>query len=546
MPKTVETRVIGTHSFDTASLELRDGSGAVVPLRPQSSKVLGELVAAEGNLVSKSDLMERVWSDTFVTDDSLVQCISDIRKGLGADGALLVTVPKRGYRLEASDAPVAVSDAFVRRRGAPWIAAALAVLILFVAAAVWLMRPAPPTGAPRTIAVLPFRNDSGDADQAYLSNGIAEDLIVSLSRISDLRVVSRGTSFGFTGEGDLREVAARLEADVILEGGVRQVGERLRLTASLVDGGTGANLWANAYEGARSEIFDFQEEVLEELVRVLSVRLSRSERARLGVRGTESVEAHDAYLFGREQANSFTKDANLAAERALQRAIRLDPDFALARAHLAQIYSFRVEYGWAADRQATVDRAFAEIDNAIDLDPKLPFARFVRGRMFTRSYAHALPDAVARAKAEYAKALELDPNYVDAYLFLANIHIFDGEAEAALPLIESAFARNPIPPFWYDQAEGMARYFLGEYEAAEAALVSARDKNPSAPHPYRMLIATQGQMGHTDDADWTAMEYEALGRNATVEAILSSASVSDPGYREKFADGLRKAGLPEM
>ncbi|MEZ5722873.1 MAG: tetratricopeptide repeat protein [Paracoccaceae bacterium] len=175
------------------------------------------------------------------------------------------------------------------------------------------------------------------------------------------------------------------------------------------------------------------------------------------------------------------------------------------------------------------------------LDPALPFAHFSLGRLYTRSFA---PDQ-ARAAAEYKTALALDPNYDDAYVFLANVHIFNGRAEAALPLVAEAFARNPLPPYWYFLAEGMARYFLGDYASAEAALVTARDQNPTAPYPYRFLIATYGRLGNTDDADWMAMEYEALGRTATVADLLESASIQDPAYRDAFAEGFRAAGLPE-
>jgi len=399
----------------------------------------------------------------------------------------------------------------------------------------------------QTIAILPFNNASGDADQRYLSDGVAIDLIAALSQVSDLQVVAQGASFSYSSDdGDIRDIAQQLKADVVLEGSVRQLGDNLRLTAALVDGTTGANLWAKQFDGDRQELLVFQSTVLDELVRVLSVRLSRAERARLGVRGTSDIEAYDAYLRARQLQNLYTKGTNFEAENVLQHAIRRDSSFALPYAHLSQIYSFRVENGWAEDRDETIEAAFAAAEKAIELDPELPFAHFALGRLFTRSYAHHLPNAVERAKEEFSIAVRLDENYVDGYVFLANVHIFDGEAEKALPLIASAMERNPKPPFWYALAEGMARFFLGEYEAAEASLVFARDQNNTAPHPYRYLIATYGKLGRIDDAEWEASEYEALGRIATVDAMVSSASISDPGYRALFAEGLVAAGLPDM
>lgn len=383
---------------------------------------------------------------------------------------------------------------------------------------------------------------SGDPARGYFSNGLAEDLIVDLSGLSDIRVISRGASFSLDAStSSAQEIADILLANVVVEGSVRRVGNSLRISVALVDGETGANLWAKRYEGAPDDIFAFQSEVTHELVGTLSVRLSSTERTRLGVRGTNSIEAHDVYLRGRELENLYTKETNLEAEAALLEAIRIDPGYALPHAHLAQVYCFRVENNWASDRKGDIKAAFIHAEQAVALDPDLPFAYFSLGRLYTRSFS---PDE-ARAIDAYKTAIRLDPNYDDAYVFLANIHIFNGRAEEALPLIAEAFERNPIPPYWYDLAEGMANYFLENYERAENHLVRARDRNTSAPYPYRFLIATYGQLGDTDEANWMAMEYEALGRVATVEALLDSASIQSPAYRSVFAEGFLLAGIPE-
>ena len=522
---------------------------AIGKLRPQSNQVLEILEENRGDVVSKETLMARVWPDVHVTDDSLVQCIADIRRALGPQGAkALRTIPKKGYLLEKSaeahpatddktEAPVAQ-----RRRGI--LAAALALIVIAVAAVLWI---GPRTPAPRddppVLAIMPFRNDSAE-DLRYLAEGTAEDLIVALSELADLSVLSSGTTFGLMGR-NIRDVADILSADYVLEGSLRVSGDELRLTAALADGGTGAAVWAEAWNGGRDDILTFQGEVLEDLTRVLSVRLSRAERTRLGVRGTQSIEAHDAYLRARELENLYTAETNRAAERQLRRALRLDPDYALAHAHMAQVMSFRVENGWTTTPEADIRAAFDHAERAKAIDPELTFARFMLGRLYTRSYAHDLPGAIDHAYAEFETALELDPNYVDAYVFLANILIFDGKAEEALPLIDEGLRRNPIPPYWYYLADGMARYFLGDHETALTSLLKARDQNPTAPFPHRFVVATYGALGETDEAEWAAFEYETLGREATIEAILTSASISNPDYLDLFADGLRKAGLPE-
>lgn len=548
MAKSFGKAVIGEHLFDTDSLELRDPDGTLVPLRAQSALVLRELVLHEGELVTKSDMMERVWPDTFVTDDSLVKCISDIRKSLAEDGHLLHTVPKRGYRLD-SDAPDEAQQPNINRPGTKLTrrAAALAAVVITAAVLIWALAPKPEPATPEhTLAVLPFRNASEDPDHLYLANGVAEDLIVALSQLSDLRVVSQGASFTYSSEStDIRSIAKSLDANIVLDGSVRRVGNDLRLTIALVNGATGENLWAKQYDGDRSELLSFQSDVLNELVRTLSVRLSQAERGRLGVRGTTDVDAHDAYLKGRALENLYTRATNLEAEKILQTAVSRDPGFALAHAHLSQIYSFRLEYEWVEDRGATIELAFQSAQRAIELDPELPFAHFALGRLYTRNFAQDLPDATQKSFQEFEKAIKLDPNYVDAYVFLAMAYMLSGDAQKAMPLIDAAVERNPLPPYWYALAKGIALYFLGEFSAAEPFLIAARDQNPSAPQAHRYLVATYGMLGQLDDAEWTLFEYEGLGHDATVNSMLSTGSIKDKGYREQLAKGLRAANVPE-
>ena len=535
---------VGPYRFDRDANELTDDEGRSTVLRPQTGTVLAVLLDNAGSVVTKDRLMKTVWPDTFVTDDSLVQCISEIRRALGPEASKrLRTVPKKGYRLDLSPVSGGTREGSLRasRPGLAAVVAGAAVLLIGVFATWWAMRPAPDNPV-QTIAVLPFANASGDEAQAYFASGVAEDLIVGLSKVSDLRVVSRGASFSLDAESmDIREIADILNADYVLEGSVRRNRGALRVSAALVDGETGENAWAERYDGSTEDIFAFQETLLNSLMSVLTVRLSRAERERLGINGTRDVAAYDAYLRGRELENLYTKETNLQAEEALKTAIRLDPDYALPHALLSQIYSFRAENRWVDPIGPTVDMAMDHARRAVSLDDSLPFAHFALGRLHTRSFSPDFEIAIA----EFRRAIELDPNYVDAYMFLANTYIFDGRAEEALPLIAEGFERNPLAPFWYHLAEGMAAYFLGDYDKAEASLTVANDRNPTAPYPYRFLIATYGQLEQVDDADWMAIEYEALGRSATVSALLETASIQDAAYREIFAEGFRKAGLPE-
>ncbi|OSQ52434.1 hypothetical protein MGEO_03350 [Marivita geojedonensis] len=483
--------------------------------------------------------MERVWADTHVTDDSLVQCISEIRKALGSEAsALLRTVPKQGYCLDASHASARRLPLFstVRIAALVLVSAALALSAL-------LLAPRLQTASEvQSIAVLPFENLSGNAEQAYYSNGLAEELIVNLSRIADLRVVSRAASFSVAeSASDPRQVARELRVSYLVDGSVRREGQTLRITAALIDGANGENIWADSYSGAEADVFALQETVLTELVRVMSVRLSRQERERLGVRGTRDVDAFDNYLRGRELAGFLTASHNEQAEEAFAEAIRRDPDYAAAHAQLSIVLSMRVEYGWTNDMTNTLARAVWHAERAVSLSPDLPFAHFALGRLLSRSFISDL----AEASAEFEKAIELDPNYTDAYAFYAIVQVSDGRAEDALNTISEAFARNPVPPYWYFMSVGAANFHLGNYEAAEAALTELLQRNPNLQNALRLLIATYGHMGRLDDAEWLTMEYEALGGPAAITEIMQLVNIEHPPYREAVIDGLRLAGLPE-
>lgn len=530
---------VGTACFDPVGHRLQRACGEIATLRPQTARVLEILIENAGDVVTKGQLMAEVWKDTFVTDDSLVQCISEIRKALGAEAAsLIVTVPKTGYRLDPPDGGAVA----VPRRLIAIVAVAAAIFVLLMAGFVWWMAQLAPATETPAIAVMPLENIGGDDSEAYFSAGITEDLIVSLSRITDLKVAARGASSAMAERGaSPAEIAETLGVTHLIEGSVRRMGEHLRLTVVLVDARASENVWADSYEGSIDEIFAFQDSVLQELTRVLSVRLSRTERERLGIRGTRNVAAYDAYLRGMELENFLTRTAGRDAEAAFAEALRLDPDYAAAHAHMSLALSMQAEYGWADNRDEAIARSMRHADTAIALDPALPFAHFARGRLRSRGFVGDPEGALA----DFRTAIALDENYLDAYAFMANVLVFTGQAEQALATIREALARTPFPPYWYSIPLGISNYYLGNYEQAQVALAEVLERNPNSPHAMRNLIATYGRLGMTEEAEWTAFEYESLGLTATVDAIMEEFSIEAPAYRDAFVEGLRLAGLPE-
>jgi adenylate cyclase len=540
MARSAQAPVIGRFSLDAETGALLDPDRKPVPLRPQSARVLAILAEHAGSLVTKDELMQRVWADTHVTDDSLVQCVAEIRKALGPEaGNLLKTVPKQGYRLEAM--PTEGSDmAPTWSRAVKYLAAALSIAGVILLAVV--ISGLSDTRDPRTIAVMPFDNASGEEGQAYYAIGLSEELIVKLSQIADLRVASRGAS-AFVGArtSDPRQIAEELKVSYLVEGTVRRTGDTLRITAALIDGESGENLWAHTYVGEEKNVFDLQDSVIEELVRVLSVRLSPQERARLGVRGTTDVTAFDHYLQGIALADFLTAADNLSAEEEFLEALRLDPDYPAAHAQLSLVLSMRSEFGWTDEQSGTFARAMQHAEKAVSLAPDLPFAHFALGRLLSRRFKGDLEGA----SAAFGRAIELDPNYTDAYAFASIVQIADGRAEEGLRTINEAFARNPAPPYWYFMSLGLGHYVLGQYEAADAALTELLRRNPNFPNAMRILMATYGQTGRVEDAQWLAVEYEALGGRATISNLMNATNIRHAPYRAAIAEGLRLAGLPE-
>jgi adenylate cyclase len=383
---------------------------------------------------------------------------------------------------------------------------------------------------------------SGDPGQEYFSDGMTEDLITDLSKISALDVIAAATTATFKGNvANVRDVASELGVRYVVQGSVRRADGLVRISAQLVDGQTGKFVWAERYDRNHADVFALQDDVLGRIISSLSAALTPEERRRLEKPLTANPEAYDLYLQGLQQESFFTGDGNLEARRLLSRAIELDPGFAAAYAHLAQTYSLAVENGWKGGDETLAAKAIEAALKATRLDPELPFAFWSLGRIYSRAHVGD-PE---RAKIAFKRAVVLNPNYADAFMFLALMHIFTGEAEKAPELIAKAMRMNPRYPFWYLQGLGNAQFFLGDYQASVASLKASIERNPSVPWLHYFLLASYGQLGLKQEAEWEMAELEALGQTATITAIMAVLFIHDQGYRRIFENALRKAGVPE-
>lgn len=394
----------------------------------------------------------------------------------------------------------------------------------------------------KSIAVLPFDNMSDDPEQEYFADGMAEDIITDLSKISGLLVIARNSSFAYKGQSpDIRVVGRELGVGFVLEGSVRKAGGRIRINVQLIDASSGHHVWAERYDREEKDIFDLQDEVRAKIVGELAVTLTPDEEERLAHRLTGSPEAYDLWLRGRRFESFFTKEANLESRQLFERAIELDPDFAAAYASLGTAYSLAAESSWIPDPPAGFAKALELTEKAVALDETLPQAHWALARVMSRGHMFDGERAIDALKI----AIRLDPNYADAYGLMANTMNISGLSAEALPSIEQAMRLNPRYPFWYLFVKGRSQYMLGHYEEAAENFEKALEKNPNVPWPRKLLIAAYGQLERVDDAEWELEELRAQGYEISISDFVETTNLQSPVYVDRFVEGLRKAGVPE-
>jgi adenylate cyclase len=391
-----------------------------------------------------------------------------------------------------------------------------------------------------TIAVLPFTNMSGDAEQEYFADGMTEDLITDISKISSIDVIARNSTFSYKGQApDVREVGRDLGASHVIEGSIRKAGNTVRITIQLIDALDGKHVWAERYDRELKDVFVIQDEVIREIIIALSLKLTPEEEVRIVKHGTENLEAYDLYMRGRQQGGFFNKEGNVEAQHFYEQAIALDSNFAEAWAHLAQIHTLNGQFGWVDDIVAADKRALELVEKSIELDPNIPATRFAYSRILARNSIGQHIRAIAEAK----KTIEMDPNYADAYAYLGQLFTVTGRAEKSIEPITTAMRINPNFPFWYYYTYGFAHFFMKDYDVAVEFIEKAIDRNPNVIFIRTAYASALAMAGRQDDAEWQIEELYVLGFNKTLDEYMGENVIHDPAYRDLFREGLAKAGL---
>lgn len=501
------------------------GPSGPADLRRKSFEVLRYLVEHAGRVVTKQEMLDALWPDVTVGDESLTQCISEVRRAINdTDQRIIKTIPRRGYLigvpvLSGGDTAAEVSQVTTSNAERT--------------------SPLPLSDKP-SIAVLPFANMSGDKEQEHVVDGITEDIITALSRLHWFFVIARNSTFVYKGQAaDVRQVGRDLGVRYLLEGSVRKSGQRVRITAQLVDAIRANHIWAERYDRELTNIFDLQDEITASVAAAIEPKLLAAEGMRAETRSIDDLDAWD--LVARALSH-FWKLTAVGSEKAiiiLRQAVERHPNYAPAHSMLAFALLGSAHVGWTppgSDRVLATQLAH----RALELDDSDPWAQMALGNLAIIN--HQTDEAVRHFQA----ALDLNPNFAIAHGYMGLALVHDGQSEEALHRFEQAMRMSPRDPFNARilAAVSAAHYFRGRYTQAVKWARQAVQLRPGVLGGHRMLCASLAQAGHIDEAKAAMSTLRQLQPDISVAVIKESVPYAAKAM-EHFLDGLRKAGIPQ-
>jgi TolB-like protein len=393
-----------------------------------------------------------------------------------------------------------------------------------------------------SIAVLPFENMSGDPEQDYFADGMVEEIITALSRMRWLFVIARNSSFTYKGRAvDVKQVGRELGVRYVLEGSVRKAGQRVRIAGQLIDASTGAHLWADRFDGGLEEIFDLQDQVTASVVGAIAPKLEQAEIERAKRKPTDNLDAYDYYLRGLAGVHQWTREANTEALSMFYKAIELDPNFASAYGMAARCYPQRKAGGWMTDRAQEIAEAERLARRAVELGRDDAVA------LCTAGFALAdVVDDLDDGDALIDRALALNPNLAWAWLFSGWVKVSLGEPDAAIERVAHAMRLSPQDPqiFSMHGAIACAHFVAGRYAEALSSAETAMREQPNFLLANCIAATSAALAGRLEEA------RRVMARLRQIDPGLRISNLKDVMYLRaedfaKWADGLRKAGLPE-
>jgi TolB-like protein/DNA-binding winged helix-turn-helix (wHTH) protein len=551
---------IGKWTFhaDSLLLECRDNR---IKLEPRVAYLLYYLAENAGSPVSRAELTDHVWSGLVVGDEALTGAINKLRNAFGDDShhpEVIKTIPKVGYQLIADvEFPNSVKTA---DRPEPavnnkLVYAGYALIALLVIAGTHFtiqkigITEAPPALKPPdkpSIAVLPFTNMSNEVDQDYFADGMTEDLITDLSKVSGLFVISRNSVFTYKDKAvKIRQIAEELGVRYVLEGSVRKVGNQVRINTQLIDADTGGHVWADRYDGTYEDVFSLQDKVTGKIVTTLAIKLAKGEQDQITKIETTNTKAYDAFLRGWEQYQRHRPESSLRAIEFFEEAARLDPDYSRAYAALSATYwqgykrYWSVKFGLPNHHES---RYLAEQYLAQALKNPSPLSYQVSASILAQRGFHS--EAISNAE----HAIAMDPNDANGYSTLAGVLNLAGQPREALSMMERAIRLNPHYPTSYLYEIGLAQFGIEDFKQAATSFEKAIAINPEDRWSSRLLVAALGYLGRKTYATQIInnTENSVLWLDPlSVRSIVFWYPFKNLSDTERLAEGLRKAGVPD-
>lgn len=516
--------------LDADRRELKRGS-ELVAVGPKVFDLLLFLVQNRDQVVTRDDLLQAVWDGRIVSESTLTSHINAVRKAVGDTGKeqrLIRTVSRKGIRFVGNiqveelrgNAPVPQSVIASERLGP--------VLTL----------PDSPS-----IAVLPFRNLSGDVEQDYFADGVVEDIITALSRIRWLFVIARNSSFTYKGRTvDEKQVGRELGVRYVVEGSVRRSESRIRITGQLVDTSAGTHLWADRFEGGLDDIFELQDQMATAIVGALASQLERAEIERAKRKPTGNLSAYDTYLRAMPHLHRGTREEIDEALPLFYKAIQLDPEFASAHAMAAWCHFWRKINGWMADQERESAEGARLARLAVELG-KDDAVALTRGG---HALAH-LADELDAAIALVDKALVLNPNLAAAWFLGGFLRTLSGEPDVAVEFFTRAMRFSPLDPEMFRMQAGMALSYLlaGRFDMAASWAEQSFREAPTFLAVVAVIAASHALAGRTQQARTAIEHLRRLNPAFRVSSLQGWIPIRRPEHRARFETGLRLAGLPE-
>jgi adenylate cyclase len=393
-----------------------------------------------------------------------------------------------------------------------------------------------PLAGRASIAVLPFKNLSGDSEQEYFSEGITNDIITDLSKFRELLVIASNTVFTYKGKSvNVKEVSQDLGVRYVLEGSVQKLKNKLRINAQLIDGATGHHLWAERFDRHSEALFEVQDEIVQTIVTMLAIKVDEAERARAMRKDTENLEAYDYVLRGEELVLSGGRSATIKAKEMFRRAMELDSRYASAYVGLGWAYYIEAVAGWTEFPLKAMEKALSLGQQARDI-------------LETDADVHALLGSVNLRLENYDlainqlnRAIELNPNHALSHLRLGTIMLFVGRADEAIQLLQAGLRYNPYSdPDDYGRL-ALAYYIKGNYDDVIRTLQKDLVRSPKNPFHHIILAAAYAQEDLMEEAKRSAETVMNLFPFFEVDSSFTL--FRDPEDRDKIIEGLRKAGF---